>query len=409
MIYLGVFACLYWLAGSDNLYDLPLSTLLAYDNFPTPRSARLDAYGRISDGYVLDEQLQHRGCDEMGYSLHSQTVAVRVIVLTFNRAQSLSRLLQSLERVEWGCDRVDVDIRIDRPAADQSCHTSCELPQHDRDVVETAREWADRWQHGQATVYKQPVNAGIVGQWLDCWEPTPQTRERAIIVEDDIELSPFCWRWLKAGHNYYAGWEQLAGFSLARMQLNTTSGGTVETGGPAPSFGYRLVGSWGFSPAPAHWARFREWFHREKDRLDPTMGMDSLHPTKWYRARAEGRKENMWTMWHIHFVNSEEGRAYTMYARPPKNRALACNYREKGLNSVPRRFRIRLPMSLGDWTTRWLFRDHNLMFSWSTGIANFPPQSKTICLGWNAEPEDCAGIVARPDQGSPAIAEALGK
>ena len=44
-----------------------------------------------------------------------------------------------------------------------------------------------------------------------------------------------------------------------------------------------------------------------------------------------------------------------------------------------------------DWVSRRLLRDHNLLFSWSTEITDFPPIEDTVCLGWNAEPAHATG------------------
>ena len=46
-----------------------------------------------------------------------------------------------------------------------------------------------------------------------------KAKPEAIILEEDLEASPFFWRWLKEGHRQYAHRSDIAGFSLNRFRL----------------------------------------------------------------------------------------------------------------------------------------------------------------------------------------------
>ena len=94
----------------------------------------------------------------------SAPVSLRAVVITYNRAKSLERLLLSLRAAHYDGDRIDLDIWIDKPASGED---------HDVDTVLVSNVF--EWPHGVKTVHLQPVNAGVVGQWRDTWQPEAQT------------------------------------------------------------------------------------------------------------------------------------------------------------------------------------------------------------------------------------------
>ena len=109
-------------------------------------------------------------------------MTLRLLVLTYKRFAAMERLVRSLERANYGAAgkyRIDLDICIDRPSGDGSWHEA---------TVHAAERAV--WTHGIKTVRKQPSHVGIYGQWIDTWQPTTATTERALFLEDDLEVSP---------------------------------------------------------------------------------------------------------------------------------------------------------------------------------------------------------------------------
>eukprot|EP00401_Gymnodinium_catenatum_P079622 CAMPEP_0117606372 /NCGR_PEP_ID=MMETSP0784-20121206/79678_1 /TAXON_ID=39447 /ORGANISM="" /LENGTH=315 /DNA_ID=CAMNT_0005409451 /DNA_START=36 /DNA_END=980 /DNA_ORIENTATION=- len=258
-------------------------------------------------------------------SFLTRPVALRVIVLTCNRASSLRRLLESLTHADYFGDRVDIDIWVDK--------------EEGKPLNAPTMDVASRltWTAGAHKVHLRQENAGLKAQWTETWcGLTGHTSERAVILEDDLEVSPHYWRWLKACHAAYEGRSDFSGCTLQRLNLCAKRCPDLK-GGPQQAtmnFMYPLVGSWGYSPSAAHWVRFTTWLRKfVRSRQKPYV--PGLTPTDWYmNFEKEGRcpgKRCMWTMYHIRYCN-EFADKYTVYIRLPDGSTLATNYKEAGLH-----------------------------------------------------------------------------
>eukprot|EP00802_Teleaulax_amphioxeia_P005177 Tamp_05181.p1 GENE.Tamp_05181~~Tamp_05181.p1 ORF type:complete len:661 (+),score=38.00 Tamp_05181:313-2295(+) len=258
--------------------------------------------------------------------------ALRLIVLTMDRHHSLLRLLVSLQKADYGRDCIDLDVWIDRTTAGL-LHSPTKL------VADEVN-----WPFGRKVVHVRSENAGLRGQWLDTWNLSipgglqPTTAERALICEDDIEVSPHFWKWLKTGHTRYSNRNDVAGFTLQRAELclrgcANLQGGPVQDG---TNFVYSLVGSWGFSPKPQHWIKFTSWARKfivNEKMTKPYV--DGIVTTSWYKS-FEGKrrcpgKNCMWTQLHIKYTSLFPDK-YTVYAKCSNGLSLASNHREAGLH-----------------------------------------------------------------------------
>lgn len=237
--------------------------------------------------YIMKELVDGRV--NVASALAEVSVFISPIILTKNRPKSLQRLLKSL-------GRAPTDIRID--GADR----------------ETQRVAA-----GAFTL----TNAGGLREaWLGAW-PTP--RGHAIILEDDVELSPGWYEWLQAAWRAYGGRTDLAGISLQRQTLVPMKPSRHKTivNGHMP-FLYKLPGSIGFSPHPKRWAEFLRWVEtKDLDTFDAHV--NGLVTSDWYGTL---NKKSIWTQLFIRFC--EERGLYTLYVTLPKSQTLAAHWREKG-------------------------------------------------------------------------------
>jgi len=100
-----------------------------------------------------------------------------------------------------------------------------------------------------------------MGQWMDTWRPRDDTdAEVGLILEDDINVSPYAYRWLRAVHRAYRHRSDFAGATLQSDYMPTLS---KRPKGPlvAPKndtvLMYKAVGTWGAAPRPFHWRRFQ--------------------------------------------------------------------------------------------------------------------------------------------------------
>jgi len=179
---------------------------------------------------------------------YTDDVDFRIIVITYNRAVSLMKLLNSLDNMELDGDKASLEIWIDVNNEGQT----------DKDTEKAARSF--QWKRGPTRVHVQSRNAGIMGQWIDTWRPRPESREIGLILEDDISVSGMAYRWLKAVHKQMANRTDFVGASLTSDEMSILSSqpkGPLAAPKDETILMYKCLGTWGFSPKPEHWRRFQ--------------------------------------------------------------------------------------------------------------------------------------------------------
>lgn len=204
---------------------------------------------------------------------------------------------------------------------------------------------------------------------------TVETKEKVVILEDDLAVSPHFWRWLRLCHAAYDGRPDFAGCTLQRASLCAKRCPDLH-GGPAEAstnFMYPLLGTWGYSPSAQHWVRFTDWAAKFTESKNKPY-VKGLTPTHWYKSfektgRCPGPK-CMWSILHIKYVDTHSDK-YTVYVKAPKGESMASNFREPGLH----------------YHGKAEGPDNPLVKSWSDSLAVFPEEPSK--LGWD-------GKVAKP-------------
>ncbi|KDQ19170.1 hypothetical protein BOTBODRAFT_103262, partial [Botryobasidium botryosum FD-172 SS1] len=108
------------------------------------------------------------------------TPRIEISVITNDRPKSLQRLLSSLDNALYFGDRVSVTIHLEQTADSRT------------------RALADsyRWEHGDVHLRHRVVLGGLLPAVVESWYPHTNN-SYAIILEDDIELSPLFYAWAK--------------------------------------------------------------------------------------------------------------------------------------------------------------------------------------------------------------------
>ena len=256
-----------------------------------------------------------------------------LVVMTMDRYASLARLLQSLAAAFYDAHVVDLHIWID--VIEDGARADARVLRLCQDFV---------WVHGEKRVHIHAKKAGLRGQWLETWRPSLSDavwRARTpvlVLLEDDVEVSPFYWRWLYLGHQAYAHRLDITGFSLGRLNqcpkfCSSLNGGAVPDD---TNFLHPWTGSTGFSPTLRHWTNFTAWAlefqtreHVEKPYVPGTR------PTQWYQqfekqGRCPGRN-CMWSQLH-HYYTMRAPDRNTVRAKCAGGLALAINHQERGLH-----------------------------------------------------------------------------
>ncbi|KAL6277130.1 hypothetical protein ACE6H2_020731 [Prunus campanulata] len=125
-----------------------------------------------------------------------------VKVLTFNRLESVARCLRSLAAADYLTDnKVQLHVYIDHFAlGDASSNVGQKLKESHRIL-----EFLDgfEWKYGDKLIHYRTANAGLRAQWLEAWWPSSDN-EFAFVVEDDLEVSPLYYKFLRSLIvNYY--------------------------------------------------------------------------------------------------------------------------------------------------------------------------------------------------------------
>ena len=271
-------------------------------------------------------------------------VDLRIIVMAYDRPTSMLKCLQSLRDLVLDGDRAVIDVWLDR-GVDGKLHDP---------TVQAASNF--KWELGPVIVHKQERHAGIYGQWIETWRPQQNSKEIAIFLEDDVDLSPYAYRWLKAAYKHFENQTDIAGYSLYEAAVVNFKNP------PDLMFFHARLGTQGFSPTTHHWRAFQDWFH-EKQR-DPTF-----HPyvkydtivTDWYKGfEKTHREKSMWSMWFIRFC--DDNKLWTVYPNfsafsktqrfgpelSANNTFMAYHRREKGLH-----FKGTASLSNGKLVSRW--------------------------------------------------------
>ncbi|KAJ7553951.1 hypothetical protein O6H91_06G119800 [Diphasiastrum complanatum] len=186
------------------------------------------------------------------------------------------------------------------------------------------------WPHGPKEVFVRSQNVGLQSQWIEVWWPTSED-EFAFIVEDDMELSPLFYRFLRGLiANYYynpANFDPTVyGISLQRPRFVAGKGGKkIQIDNSTRLFLYQMVGTWGQLLFPTPWKEFRLWYDNCKsNKLEPLL--EGMITTSWYKRLGQ----KIWTPWFIKFIHSRG--YYNIYTNFLQERALSVSHRDEGVN-----------------------------------------------------------------------------
>jgi len=249
--------------------------------------------------------------------------SMKVFVLTMNRPESLMRLLNSISNTffEYEGDKLELEIHVDKSHG--LLYDEC---------VKIAQNYTLPPGRGSVTAKIAKKNHGLRAAWFDCWSPKSDT-EHAIIVEDDLELAPTWYSWLRKAWLSYRHRDDVAGITLSRqfLMFKKPERADMEILNDHKPFLYKLVGTWAFSPHPKYWREFLAWFNSlDSETFDPYI--PGLVTSDWLHIHTkQGRRHMTWEQWHLYY--GELHGLYTLYINLPKKEVLTSNWREAGVHS----------------------------------------------------------------------------
>jgi hypothetical protein len=192
------------------------------------------------------------------------------------------------------------------------------------------------WTHGPFSVHVYPEHVGIVPMWVDAHV---EENEVLLVVEDDIEVSPFVFIYLKeALDRYYANGSeydpQMFGLMLQRQHTILGETKLARYGKRKPEneldehvifYRYQLMSTWAPVFFPKPWNEFKAWLSAKRQDAAYVPCVPGLLSNKW--AAEVGK---VWSPYFVRFAY-ERG-LYALYHSHPYGFALITNHREPGLH-----------------------------------------------------------------------------
>lgn len=240
------------------------------------------------------------------YPVYDHRVSIRFIVLTYNRSESLRKCLDALTQIELDGELASIDIWIDRNVTNHV----------DEATLQVAATF--QWLKGDVSVHVHTKHVGLYGQWIDTWRPAEGSKELALFIEDDVDVSPKAYRWLREVHALYGRHDDIIGYSLQDQNILIANGkysGRALLRPRQSVYLYRVAGSWGFAPHPTRWRQFQEWYHAMSlwcPDFRPYVKNAGLQ-TSWFKSfESLNKTETMWTIWLLYFTDSSN--LFTLFA-----------------------------------------------------------------------------------------------
>ncbi|KAK7460529.1 hypothetical protein VKT23_009250 [Stygiomarasmius scandens] len=187
-------------------------------------------------------------------SWHSPKLTLSIITNT--RPDSLSRLLASLKSAHYFGDQISLRINLDQ-AADTLT----------RSIVSS---FTSSWDHGPVFAHHRIIQAGLLPAVLESWYPASDD-EYALLLEDDVELSPLFYAWIKLTLLSYGPKYHPSLFGISLYQPKNTE---LHPDGRKPfdpltvlplnhpqnaPYLSQVPCSWGAVYFPRHWREFHDY------------------------------------------------------------------------------------------------------------------------------------------------------
>ncbi|WP_052131409.1 glycosyltransferase family 2 protein [Planococcus sp. CAU13] len=136
----------------------------------------------------------------------NETIDITLVAIAYNRPDSLSRLLASLNKAWYPERNVKLIISIDHGGPSR--------------VIDVAENF--EWKFGTKQVIVHEQNLGLRKHILQCGDLT-KIYENIIVLEDDIFVSKLFYKYALSALAFYDGAERISGISLYSHKFNETA------------------------------------------------------------------------------------------------------------------------------------------------------------------------------------------
>ena len=210
-----------------------------------------------------------------------------IVVLAYNRPESLKRLLASLRNVDYGMQRIDLRVNLDIDLDNM----------YDLECLKVLYSY--NWNQGTYLIHRHTEHQGTLNQWLGAWEPKASSQERTLILEDSMIVSEQFFAALEREWN--ANNDDISGISLEPSFV------TYHKNRHTPDYIFRysnrLVSQFkisrAFIPNQRYWREFLDW------KRDANFSVELLKHAPAYQHRFHGYYTNWYqyefSVWFSYF------------------------------------------------------------------------------------------------------------
>lgn len=176
-----------------------------------------------------------------------------IVVIAYNRQDSLKRLLSSIYESEYIEEDITLIISIDYWNKENPCYKIAE------DFL---------WKHGKKIVLKQEKNLGLRNHVLLCGDFSI-VYGAVILLEDDVVVSPQYYNYAVKACSFYYDKDEVVGIGLYTHHFN----GYAQYPFYPMKNGYdsyyeKWVITWGECFCKNQWQEFRSWYRKNIAKLD---------------------------------------------------------------------------------------------------------------------------------------------
>ncbi|MFT5860863.1 MAG: hypothetical protein ACI865_002979 [Flavobacteriaceae bacterium] len=223
-----------------------------------------------------------------------------IVVIAYNREDSLRRLLKSLGNANYPSNQITLHISID--ASDNP------------NVKPIADDF--EWKYGEKIVDLKSENQGLLKHILECGSLS-EKYESIIVLEDDLVVAPDFYNYAVQANDFYSSDEKIAGVSLYAYSSEENNFLPFEPILDNSGVHFiQVASSWGQSWNKDQWSNFTSWLTENPN------GKESLLPDyilKW--------GSNSWKKLFINYLIDQD--RYFVFP----NTSYSTNFEEEGTHA----------------------------------------------------------------------------
>jgi len=293
--------------------------------------------------------------------MNNETALTPIVVVAYNRPNSLKRLLISLAKASYPSKDVQLIISIDK----------AEEP---KGVPEIAEDFL--WEHGAKKIIKHKANLGLRKHVTQCASFSKEYGS-VIVLEDDLFVSPYFYEFAQEAILFSSDKSYIGGISLYAHQFNVhtrSNFSPIQDG--YDNWYFQFASSWGQVWTKDQWVHFDTWYFQNETLKDTHLLPSNV--ARW--------SNKSWLKYYITYLI--EFNRYFLYPKV----SFTTNFSDAGTHIGQDSTLYQVPLALGSKKSGYHFSELNTSnavydaFYENTKIAKFLNlEKKSLCVNLNGK------------------------